>query len=93
MQPTRITARLRLLLLGASLALSSNAAELARWQVSSSSADAGQIRLERLPDSPWHVEKVGTREVALLNFSGRPARVTLADGKSLEIPSYDLVLE
>jgi hypothetical protein len=32
-------------------------------------------------------------KLALLNFSSRAARVTLANGKTVKIPSYEMAME
>ena len=69
MQNIRIAPGLSSLIICALFCLTASAAELARWQASSSLGVAERIRLERVPDSEWHVEKVGTREVARLTPS------------------------
>lgn len=49
------------------------------------------LRMEKPSTVYWSVLENG--RVALLNFGSRPAKVTLADGKPLTVPSYGLTLE
>jgi hypothetical protein len=49
------------------------------------------LRMEKPASVFWSVLENG--KLALLNFSSRPARVTLAGGKKVEIPSFDIALE
>jgi hypothetical protein len=69
MHNVHVVPSLSSVIIGALLCLTASAAELARWQASSSLGASGRLRLERVPDSEWHVEKVGTREMVRLTPS------------------------
>ena len=49
------------------------------------------LQMEKPSTVFWNVLENG--KLALLNFSSRPTRVTLASRKTVEIPSYDMVME
>ena len=70
-------------------------AEFVRDLLMKTPAIRPQIRAALQMEKPstvfWSVLQNG--KLALLNFSSRPARVTLASRKTVEIPSYDMVME
>ena len=70
-------------------------AEFARELLMKIPAVRPQIRAALQMEKPasvyWSV--LENKKLALLNFSGRPAKVTLADGNSLTVPPYEIAVE